>query len=174
MVGVMGQDDSRNHNYMITKQYLLGVHHQDHHPCHALLNVKQPPRHIKKSMHNVNELDVFNYVSQYEELSHSSIKSCKTAIHTDMVKDSRRRYEHNKVIGLHPLLIHDLEQKLPRSTRAMLSQLRSGCYTMLNSYMSRIDNTIANNCADWNGMPHNTRHLFSYPARPTNLTVDDL
>lgn len=38
----------KNHNYMITKQYHLGMYHLNH-PYNALLNQEQAPTHVLDS-----------------------------------------------------------------------------------------------------------------------------
>ena len=66
------------------------------------------------------------------------------------------------------------KKNLPRKTRSILSQLRSGYSTILNSYMSRIDENVQNNCPDCQLSPHNTNHMFSCPDKPTTLTTRSL
>ena len=46
--------------------------------------------------------------------------------------------------------------------------------TYLNSHMSRIDETIQNECPDCKESPHDTQHLFNCTEKPTTLTTFSL
>ena len=46
--------------------------------------------------------------------------------------------------------------------------------TYLNSYMSRIDEKIQNECPDCKESPHDTQHLFNCTEKPTILTTYSL
>ena len=63
---------------------------------------------------------------------------------------------------------------LPRKTRCVLAQLRSGYSTFLNSYCSRIDPTIADLCPVCSLGPHDTQHLFMCPKKPAPVGVESL
>ncbi|KAI5718737.1 hypothetical protein M8J77_026043 [Diaphorina citri] len=66
------------------------------------------------------------------------------------------------------------EKQLPRETRAKLAQLRSGFSKLLNSYLSRVDPVVRDECPLCQESPHNTSHLFNCSENPTNLTPVDL
>ena len=61
-----------------------------------------------------------------------------------------------------------------RETRTALAQLRSGYSVRLNSYLSRIADTIVDECPDCGEAGHTTAHLFNCPARPTSLGPEAL
>ena len=63
---------------------------------------------------------------------------------------------------------------MPRKTRCILAQLRSGYSNYLNYYQNRIDHNKTAICPDCNIEVHNTEHLFSCTAKPTNLTARSL
>ena len=88
--------------------------------------------------------------------------------------DTIRAYPHNKVLGRTPPPLVKEEIDLSRKTRATLSQLRSGYSKVLNSYNNVLDETVPDECPLCLQTPHNTAHLFSFPANPTNLTVESL
>lgn len=103
-----------------------------------------------------------------------SYKSVLRKIHTESVADTISKYPANKVLDQKPPDISDEEKKLPRVARTELSRLRSGYSLNLNSYKSRIDESVENKCPKCGHVPHNTQHLFSCPEDQTDLTVLDL
>ena len=63
---------------------------------------------------------------------------------------------------------------LPRLTRCVLSQLRSGHCARLNTFKFTIGSSITVLCPDCDAVVHDTGHLFECPANPTSLTVRNL
>ena len=66
------------------------------------------------------------------------------------------------------------EQTLPRQARCKISQLRSSYSTLVNSYLSRIQEETIDKCPDCKKSPHDVPHIFNCTENPTNLTVEDL
>ena len=66
------------------------------------------------------------------------------------------------------------ESTLPRTTRSLISQLRSGYSSNLNSYLSRLREDVIDECLDCQIHSHTTKHLFNWPENPTPFTVRDL
>ena len=95
-------------------------------------------------------------------------------LHTTAVSNSIASLEDNKVLQAPPPPVSELEKTLPRPTRTLLSQLRSGYSSTLKSYCARIGAVQDPSCPDCRASPHTTSHLFSCPATPTNLTPLDL
>uniref|UniRef100_A0A8D8YVW9 Uncharacterized protein n=1 Tax=Cacopsylla melanoneura TaxID=428564 RepID=A0A8D8YVW9_9HEMI len=95
-------------------------------------------------------------------------------VHTRIVENTIRSYTPNRVLNAKPPDIARAEQKLPRCTRTILAQLRSGWSKHLNTYMHRIDPAIEDKCPKCEGSPHDTPHLFNCPSDPTPLTPSDL
>ena len=83
-------------------------------------------------------------------------------------------YPPNRVLQRRPPDISKEEKLLPRLARAELARLRSGFSRNLNSYMSRIDPSIADTCPACNHTPHDTIHLFNCSNNPTHLEPEDL
>ena len=54
------------------------------------------------------------------------------------------------------------------------SSMTSGYSHRHRSYMSRINEKVQDNCPLCHATPHDTAHLFSCSANPTELTVTDL
>ncbi|KAF2365058.1 Reverse transcriptase domain [Trinorchestia longiramus] len=73
-----------------------------------------------------------------------------------------------------PPPISEQERSLPRSTRTLLSQLRSGHSRALNSYQARIGAPQDTTCPTCGTADQTTSHLFSRPNTPTHLTPLDL
>ena len=108
------------------------------------------------------------------DLPEDAYKSKLKQIHTKSVKEALNAMEPNKVLMSTPPQIHASEKRLPRATRATLSQLRSGYSNFLNSYKARINPNIQDVCPNCNANSHTTRHLFNCPNNGTNLTPRDL
>ncbi|KAF2359679.1 hypothetical protein FHG87_009559 [Trinorchestia longiramus] len=69
-----------------------------------------------------------------------------------------------------PPPISEQERSLPRSTRTLLSQLRSGQSRALNSYQARIGAAQHPTCSACGAVDHTTGHRFSCLNTPTHLT----
>ena len=87
---------------------------------------------------------------------------------------ARNQLSHNRVINRHPPPVSDTERRLPRVTRTILAQLRSGWSNTLNSYRARIIPGTSDSCPSCNQAPHDTVHIFNCPAKPTALQPIDL
>ena len=90
------------------------------------------------------------------------------------MEDTLTNLEPNKVLNTRPPEIDTEEQSLSRKARSELARLRLGYSRLLRSYMSRIDEEVQDNCPLCHATPHDTAHLFSCSANPTELTVTDL
>ena len=77
----------------------------------------------------------------------------------------------NKVLYDLPPEIHYSEKTLPRKPRSILSQLRSGYSTILNFYLSRIDEYIQNNYPDCQLSLNDKNHMFSCQEKSSTLTT---
>ena len=95
-------------------------------------------------------------------------------IHTHSVEKCIEKYKHNKVLNAPAPEVNPEITKLNRNTRTALSQLRSGYSKLLNSNMSRIDDTIPDECPLCKQSSHTTNHLFNCQANPTNLDAISL
>ena len=80
----------------------------------------------------------------------------------------------NRVLGCRPPAISKRELQLPRKTRTVLSQLRSGFCCSLKDYQFRIGKSQDDICPLCLLEPETVRHIFDCPARPTQLVPDDL
>ncbi|XP_073830287.1 uncharacterized protein [Musca autumnalis] len=159
----------RQHNEMLSLQYLLGCYRESH-PNHHLL-ATDTHRHIKKDIHALETT-----VQQYrrEPLDQQAYQTGLNSIHTDTVAKTISNYCVNAVIGAHPPFIAAEERQLPRQTRVVLAQLRSGYCSRLHFYWAGIDRTVQDICPVCGMGPHDTKRLFNCPAKPTHMTPVDL
>ena len=157
---------------MITKQFVLACH-QNNHPCGEIMRKPKPHRSVRKSAKDFVQ-DVSHLTDPNNKVSTDKYKMGLQSIHTDTVNRIISNYDVNAVLGTRPPDVASNENKLPRSTRSILSQLRSGKCKLLNSYMSRLDPEIADQCPACKGSPPDTAHLFNCPANPTQLATSTL
>ena len=80
----------------------------------------------------------------------------------------------NRVLGASAPPVHGEEQELPRKTRRMLAQLRSGYCSSLNDYRHRVGLSDSNICPCCGREEHSVRHIFDCRVRPTDLRPEDL
>ncbi|XP_075146473.1 uncharacterized protein LOC142236393 [Haematobia irritans] len=135
------------------------------------MDTQPPPRNVRVDIHNL-EREIQRY--KREPLDQAAYQAGLNRIHEDTVAEAVRSYKVNPVLGVRPPPIAPEERDLPRQTRVVLAQLRSGKCSRLNSYLSVIDSSVADVCPVCNQGPHDTRHLFSCPAKPTRLTTRSL
>lgn len=95
-------------------------------------------------------------------------------IHTVAVRQCIDDHAPNRVLGMPPPEISPTERCLPRKTRCVLAQLRSGFSTHTKTYLHSLDDSIPDECPDYGHSPHDVHHLFQCEARPTELKVEDL
>ncbi|XP_054088079.1 uncharacterized protein LOC128922244 [Zeugodacus cucurbitae] len=156
----------KEHNELLTKQFLLGCFRRNH-PCSHLLEAEPPPRCIKRSLlQYVDELNP--YTDQTADAN--SFRHALNAIHSGAINTFIDSLPVNGVLKTKPPPIADEELELPRETRVTLAQLRSGYCSRLNSYLSRLNPDIQNTCPACNESPHDSNHLFVCPMNPTHLT----
>ena len=101
-------------------------------------------------------------------------KEVLRSLHVQAISDTVDGFAPNRVLGAIPPPIHPSESSLPRATRAVLSQLRSGHCVKLNDYRHRIGQTLDDLCPDCRIAPHTASHIFSCQSHPTTLSVTDL
>ena len=161
----------KEHCEMLSKQFLMNSQNPNH-PNNINLLEKQP-RDIKKTLESRFGREISNLIPQ-EGVNDDNKKALLKSIHTDSVASVINRRNPNPFINERNPTINIEEKKLPRRSRVILAQLRSGYSTHLNSTMSIYDNNIQDLCPDCGHSPHNTPHLFACPAKPTSLTVKSL
>jgi len=157
---------------MLSEQFLLATQKQEH-PNNINIQDPPPPRTMKKTLKECFSSEIQELIPDIV-LNTEDYKKGLKHIHTKYVSETIDQLQHNKVLNRRPPEVNKQERSLSRKTRCILSQLRSGYSTYLNSYMSRIDSNIQNTCPNCQGTPHDTLHIFNCPSKPTHLTPDSL
>ena len=162
----------RQHNELINQQFAIACHLPQH-PCNQLCH-RPPDDRPDRRQSLIGRLrpNIQQYIAE-EPLSNTSYKSAISSIHQDAVRTVIESSSPKLLNGRKPP-IATAEQTLPRKTRTILAQLRTGHSRILGQYMNRIDPTTCNHCHDCGHSPHDTYHLFYCPSKPTTLTVESL
>ena len=162
----------RQHNELISQQFAIACHLPQH-PCHQLCHTPPDDRPERRRF-LIGRLkpNIQQYLAE-EPLNNTSYKIAISSIHQDMVRTAIEGNSSKRLNG-RPPPIATAEQTLPRKTRTILAQLRTGHSQILGQYMNRIDPTAHNHCHDCGHSPHDTHHLFDCPSKPTTLTVESL
>ena len=101
-------------------------------------------------------------------------KKTLQALHTSAVARSLDNQGINRVLRKKPPDISDEETTLKRKQRTTLSQLRSGHFRLLNSYLNRLMPTVDPSCPDCGVIPQDVPHLFNCSANPNTLDAVNL
>ena len=166
----------REHNEMLSKQYLLATQQADH-PNHCDLDAPPPDRLMKKTLRSSYGQSILDLIPEGEAgVDAARYKTALKTIHSLSVMETIRKQSDNQVLGEPAPEIHRSERELPRKTRTTLAQLRSGYSSHLKSYLFRINarDTDSDSCPDCGQSPHTTQHLFDCPTNPTTLTTRSL
>ena len=91
------------------------------------------------------------------------------SIHTNEVKDYMDTREEKVLNSPAPEI--NADEKLPRKTRRILAQPRSGYSPHLRACLKRTGVEDSDSCPDCKKEKHTTNHLFDCEANPTNLCV---
>ena len=165
---------AEEHANLLSAQFLASCY-DGRHPCHELSRPRDRlafPREIYTTIGSRHRQWVEGNMV-FDPGGEMVPQRTRAALHTRCVEASLAARGYNRVLGARPPGISDKEKRLPRQTRCLLSQLRSGFSIYTNDFRSIISN-VPNVCPECGGSPHDVRHLFSCPARRTVLTVLDL
>ena len=151
---------------MLSRQFQLACNLPDH-PCYELTLSEDNPRKIRKTSscfkHEIKDLVTPNITAD-------DYKKGLEQLHKTAVADCLANYLPNPVLNGPPPPISSEEKHLPRESRRILAQLRSGHSHILMSYRSTIDNSASDICPDCRIHEHTVEHLFKCTAKPTTLT----
>ena len=161
------------HMRLLSGQYLARAL-QPGHVSHSIVTLPSGRRRMKETLQS----KCWDLVEPHLEngvIPPSKYKTVISNIHTDLVGETMRNYEDNRVLNSAAPEVHDDEKSLPRSVRSTLSQLRSGFCAKLRDYQHHIlRKTDDDICPDCRTHPASSNHLFSCPTHPTNLTTKAL
>ena len=142
-------------------------------PCYQLCHRPPDDRpERRRSLIGRLKANIQQYLTE-EPLSNTSYKSAISSIHQDAVRTAIESSSSRLPYG-RPPPIATAEHSLPRKTRTILAQLRTGHSRILGQCMNRIDPTARNHCHNGGQSPHDTHHLFDCPSKPITRTVESL
>ena len=160
------------HLHLLSAQFLARAL-QPSHPSHEWVASAESQRRMKETLRTSCWSDVEPYLVN-GTLPHGELKNTLTQIHTKVVTDSTAALGDNRVLQARPPAIHPSEKILPRLSRAVLSQLRSGHCSRLNDFRFRIGASDSALCPDCRTTDASASHLFNCSSHPTSLGVRDL
>ena len=168
---------AKDHAELLSKQFLLATclpSHPNHNPTN--FNTVLPQKEKMKETLSTKHSDALQHYTREGITDNVIYKEGIKNLHTAAVARAIANQRDNKVLNQPAPRIDKSEATLPRKTRSILAQLRSGYSTHLNSYLHRINPTKypTDKCPDCNLEQHTTCHLFTCPANTTNLTPRDL
>ena len=99
-------------------------------------------------------------------LNNTSYQSAISRIHQDAVRTAIESSSSILLNGRQPP-IATAKEKLPKKTRAIVTQLLTGHNRIHGQYMNRIDPTVCNQCHDCGHSPHDTLTIESLWTAPT-------
>jgi hypothetical protein len=162
-----------DHLHLLSCQYLASCL-RDQHPCHHTVTRPPGPRNKKQTLQSRCLPQVEPYLTADGILHPDDYKLTLTGLHTDAVKTAIENLGPSGLLGITPPDINDTERRLPRQTRCVLSQLRSGHCSRLSDYMYQIGRSADDACPVCGVSPHTVDHLFACRPHPTDLTLRDL
>ena len=162
----------RQHNELISQKFNIAFHLPQH-PCHQLCH-RPPDDRPERQRSLIGRLkpNIQQYLAEMP-LNNTSYQSAISCIHQDVVR-TKIEGSSSKLFNGRPPPIATTEQTLPRKTRTILAQLRTGHSRILGQYINRIDPSARNHCHNCDQSPHDTHHIFDCPSKPTTLTVESL
>ena len=155
------------------------LHQKSQHPVHPLhkLTQQQPPdRNMKESIFRQGNTHITHIQTDPATVSEDTIKQNITTLHTSSVQKYLSSRQNNKIINQIAPGINKTEETLPRQTRRMLAQLRTGKCPLLQAYKHKIDPLTNTSplCPLCKNTEHTTQHLFNCTHIHTHLTPLDL
>ena len=160
----------RQHNELISMQFAIACHLPQH-PCRQLCH-RPPDDRPDRRRYLIGRFrpNIHQWFAE-EPHGNTSYKSAISSIHQDAVRTAIESSSSKRLNG-RPSPIVPAELTLPRKTRTILAQVRTGHSRILGQYMKRIDPTARNHCHYCSHSPHYTHHLFDCPSKPTTLTLE--
>ena len=162
----------QDHLTLLCSQFLARAL-QPSHVSHPLVTSPPSPRNIKHTLHS----KFHHLVAPYTVggiIPPDTYTDTLKFLHTGAVARAIASRSPNKVLLTSPPVVAEEEKLLPRRHRSVLSQLRSGYSSSLNSFLERVGRAPDPLCPSCRGAPHTPAHIFICPSHPTSLTVTDL
>ena len=136
------------HLHLLSSQYLARALYPSHPSHHLVVDPARVARKMKETLRS----KCWDAVSPF--LQNDVIQP------SQVVSDTVNSFGPNRVLNALPPLIHYRESSVPRRTRSILSQLRSGHCSRLNNYRHRVGRSDTDLCPDCNQSVYTSSHLF--------------
>ena len=164
----------KEHCNMLSEQFLLATQKHDH-PNNHRLDIPITGRIMKKTLDTKHARSIQDILQIADGNIDTDIYKTKLKeIHTKSVASAISNQKNNKVLNIPAPPVHESEKELPRKTRSLLSQLRSGHSSFLNSYLHSINASDTDKCPKCQIETHTTEHLFNCTSNQTDLTPESL
>ena len=157
---------------MLCRQSLLGALRPGH-PSNAVVSTDPGPRNIRSTLRSKFLPSIQSHL-QDGVTPEDSYRQSLAEIHRGAVADAIQSAAPNRVLGHRAPPVSAEEKSLPRHIRTTLAQLRTGFSSAMGDYLHRIGRAPSPLCPECGTEDHSVPHLFTCPARPTDLCPADL
>ena len=159
----------RAHLSMLCSQFLLSALRPNHR-SHPTVTADSGPRNIRHTLQSRFRPSISAHLIDGITQPDSYRESLRR-VHSDAVAAA---IAPKRLLGVSPSAVSASERRLPRAHRTTLFQLRSGFSSAMRDYQHRIGAEPTPECPECADPCHSVPHLFSCPARPTDLSVGDM
>ena len=163
----------KDHLHLLSAQFLARAL-QPEHPSHPFVTRQDGRRANKHTLKSKTIETVRPFLDADGKIAPGTYRSTINDIHTNAVTSAINNQAPNRVLGTRPPQISKQERRLPRVTRSVLSQLRSGFCSKLRDFQFRLGSTTSSACPECHLDEHTVAHLFDCPRHPTPLSPIDL
>ena len=161
----------REHLNMLCSQFLASCL-QESHPSFPIVTADSGPRTVKQTLQRRYTSEVARYTGGATQIADAAI--ARQLIHRAAVRESIEARGNNRILGIPAPAIDPTEKELPRPTRRLLAQMRSGFSITLNDYRHRIGQSNTSICPCCRQDEHTVQHVFECSEHPTTLQPTDL
>ena len=160
------------HLSMLCSQFLLNAL-QPNHPSHQTVTANSDPRNIRQTLQSCFQPSISSQLVDGITPPDSYSKFLRQ-VHSEAVAAAIAAHSPNRVLGVKPPMVSASERRLPRAHCTILSQLRSGFSSAMRDFRHRIGAEPSSEYPECADPCHSVPHLFSCPAKPADLSVDDM
>ena len=128
---------------MLCSQFLASCL-QVSHPSFPIVTADSGPRTVKQTLQRRYTSEVARYTGGATQIADAAI--ARQLIHRAAVRESIEARGNNRILGIPAPAIDPTEKELPRQTRRLLAQMRSGFSITLNDYRHRIGQSNTSIC----------------------------
>ena len=162
----------RSNLSMLCSQFLLSALRPNH-PSHPTVTADSGPRNIRHTLQSRFRPSISAHLIDGITQPDSYRESLRR-VHSDAVAAAIATLSPNRLLGVSPPAVSASERRLPRAHRTTLSQLRSCFSSAMRDYRHCIGAEPTPEYPECADPCHSVPHLFSCPARPTDLSMGDM